>query len=128
MSTPADSIPPKISIENVAYYYGEKQALHDINLQIPAHAVTVLFGPAGGGKTTLLRLINRLNDLLEDTRMSGRILMDQQDIYASDVDVPDLRRRVGMVFALPLPLPGTIRENVLYGPKLAGIRDRVRLD
>jgi len=128
MSTPADSISPKISIENVAYYYGEKQALHDINLQIPAHAVTVLFGPAGGGKTTLLRLINRLNDLLEDTRMSGRILMDQRDIYASDVDVPDLRRRVGMVFALPLPLPGTIRENVLYGPKLAGIRDRVRLD
>ncbi len=128
MNTSTGQTVPKIHIENVDYYYGDKQALRNISLKIPSHAVTVLFGPAGGGKTTLLRLINRLNDLLEGTRMSGRILMDQQDIYAPGVDVPDLRRRVGMVFALPLPLPGTIRENVLYGPKLAGIRDRVRLD
>ncbi|MFQ5814598.1 MAG: phosphate ABC transporter ATP-binding protein, partial [Anaerolineae bacterium] len=93
-----------------------------------ANAITVFFGPAGGGKTTLLRLINRLNDLLEGTQMSGRILLDGQDIYVPDTDVTSLRRRVGMVFALPLPLPGTVRENVLYGLKLAGVRDRSQLD
>ena len=99
-----------------------------MTLDVPAHAVTVVFGPAGGGKTTLLRLINRLNDLVEGTQMSGKILLDGQDIYAPATDVAHLRRRVGMVFALPLPLPGTIRENVLYGPMLAGTRDRARLD
>ena len=119
---------PKIRIQNVSYFYGDKVALRNVTLDVPANAITVFFGPAGGGKTTLLRLINRLNDLVEGTRMSGRILLDGKDIYAPDVDVPDLRRRVGMVFALPLPLPGTIRENVLYGPKLAGVRDRTRLE
>jgi phosphate transport system ATP-binding protein len=89
---------------------------------------TVFFGPAGGGKTTLLRLINRLNDLVEGTQMSGRILLDGRDIYAPGTDVTALRRRMGMVFALPLPLPGTVRENVLYGLKLAGVRGRTRLD
>lgn len=118
---------PKIRIEKVSYSYGDVQALHEITLDIPAEAITVLFGPAGGGKTTLLRLINRLNDLVDGTRMEGRILLDGEDIYRPGVDVTDLRRRVGMVFALPLPLPGTVRENVLYGPMLAGIRDRTRL-
>lgn len=119
---------PKIRIDNVGYAYDGKSALRDVTLDVPANAVTVLFGPAGGGKTTLLRLINRLNDLVEGTRMSGRVLLDGRDIYAPDTDVPDLRRQVGMVFALPLPLPGTVRENVIYGPKLAGVRDRTRLD
>ena len=118
----------KIQIENISYAYGREQILRAVTLDIPAHAITVLFGPAGGGKTTLLRLINRLNDLVDGTQMSGRLLLDGQDIYAPGFDVTQLRRRVGMVFALPLPLPGTIRENVLYGPKLAGIRDRARLD
>jgi len=118
---------PKIRIEKVSYSYGDVQALHDITLDIPAEAITVLFGPAGGGKTTLLRLINRLNDLVDGTRMEGRILLDGEDVYQPGVDVTDLRRRVGMVFALPLPLPGTVRENVVYGPMLAGIRDRTRL-
>lgn len=116
----------KIRIENVSYYYRDQPALRNVTLDIPEKAITVFFGPASGGKTTLLRLINRLNDLLEGTRMSGRILLDGQDIYAPNVDVTALRRRVGMVFALPLPLPGTIRENVLYGLKLAGITDRER--
>ena len=119
---------PKIRIENVSYFYDGKPALRDVTLDVPANAITVFFGPAAGGKTTLLRLINRLNDLVEGTRMSGRILLDGQDIYAPGVDVISLRRRVGMVFALPLPLPGTVRENVLYGPKLAGVRDRARLE
>ena len=119
---------PKIRIQNVSYFYGDKPALRNVTLDVPANAITVFFGPAGGGKTTLLRLINRLNDMVEGTRMSGHILLDGQDIYAPNVDVPSLRRRVGMVFALPLPLPGTIRENVLYGPKLAGVRDRTRLE
>jgi len=118
----------KVRIENLTYSYGDKVALRDVTMDIPANAITVVFGPAGGGKTTLLRLINRLNDLIEGTRMSGRILLDGKDIYAPGMDVIDLRRRVGMVFALPLPLPGTVRENVEYGPRLAGIRDPARLE
>jgi phosphate transport system ATP-binding protein len=118
----------KIQIEEVSYFYGEDQALRDISLSVPPKSVTVFFGPAGGGKTTMLRLINRLNDLVDDTRMSGRVLIDGKDIYASDVNVATLRRRVGMVFALPLPLPGSIRENITYGLKLAGVRDRYKLE
>ena len=118
----------KVRIENLTYSYGDKVALRDVTMDIPANAITVVFGPAGGGKTTLLRLINRLNDLIEGTRMSGRILLDGKDIYAPGTDVIDLRRRVGMVFALPIPLPTTIRGNVTYGPRLAGERNRARLD
>ena len=119
---------PKIHIEGVSYFYGVRQALCDISLDVPSHSVTVFFGPAGCGKTTLLRLINRLNDLVDGTRLTGRVLLDGQDIYAPGVDMPRLRRRIGMVFALPLPLPGTIRENITYGLKLAGVRDRIRLE
>lgn len=119
---------PKIAIQDVSYWYGDTRALDRISLDVPAKAISVFFGPAGGGKTTLLRLINRLNDLLDDTQMSGQILMDGENMYGSSVDVPRLRRRVGMVFALPLPLPGTVRANVTYGPQLAGLRDRARLD
>jgi phosphate transport system ATP-binding protein len=117
----------KISIEDVDYFYAEKQALKDICLDIPARAITVVFGPSGAGKTTLLRLINRLNDLVEGTQMYGKILIDGEDIYAPHVRVSDLRRLVGMVFALPLPLPGTIRSNVEYGPRLAGISSQAAL-
>lgn len=119
---------PKIRIEDVSYSYDGKPALREVTIDVAANAITVFFGPAGGGKTTLLRLINRLNDLVEGSHMSGHILLDGQDIYAPGTDVTGLRRRVGMVFALPLPLPATIRENVLYGPKLAGVQDRTRLE
>jgi phosphate transport system ATP-binding protein len=118
----------KIQIENLSYAYGDQEVLRGINIAVPGRAISVFFGPAGGGKTTLLRLVNRLNDLVDNTRLSGRILLDGQDIYAPGTDVANLRRRVGMVFALPLPLPGTVRENVIYGPKLAGVRDRKQLD
>ncbi len=119
---------PKIRIESVSYFYGDKQALKDVSFDVPANAITVLFGPAGGGKTTLLRLINRLNDVVDNTRMTGRILLDGQDVYAPEVDPPTLRRLVGMVFALPLPVPGTVRENVIYGPMLAGVHERTEQD
>ena len=121
-------VDPKIQIDKVSYAYGDNWVLRNVTLDIVPKSVTVFFGPAGGGKTSLLRLINRLNDLVEGTQMTGQILLDGQDVYGSDTYIPNLRRRVGMVFALPLPLPGTIRENVLYGPKLAGIRNRSRLD
>jgi len=119
---------PKIRIEKVSYAYGETRALRDVSLDIAAQSITVFLGPAGGGKTSLLRLINRLNDLVEGTHMTGRITLDGKDIYGPETHVSELRRRVGMVFALPLPLPGTIRENILYGPKLVGMRDRARGD
>jgi phosphate transport system ATP-binding protein len=121
-------VDPKIRIDKVSYAYGENWVLRNVTLDIVPKSVTVFFGPAGGGKTSMLRLINRLNDLVEGTQMTGQILLDGQDVYGSDTNIPNLRRRVGMVFALPLPLPGTIRENVLYGPKLAGIRNQSRLD
>jgi phosphate transport system ATP-binding protein len=121
-------VDPKIQIDKVSYAYGDNWVLRNVTLDIVPKSVTVFFGPAGGGKTSLLRLINRLNDLVEGTQMTGQILLDGQDVYGSDTYIPNLRRRVGMVFALPLPLPGTIRENVLYGPKLAGIRNQSRLN
>ena len=121
-------VAPKVIVDHVSYRYGGRMALKDISLKVQSNAITVLLGPAGGGKTTLLRLINRLNDLVEDTSMEGKVLLDGKDIYAPGLDVTALRRRVGMVFALPLPLPLSIAENVRYGPRLAGIGDRQRLD
>jgi phosphate transport system ATP-binding protein len=118
----------KIRFENVSYAYAGQEALRGVSLEVPDRAVTVIFGPAGGGKTTLMRLVNRLNDLVDGTRLCGKVLLDGEDVYAPGVDVQRLRRRVGMVFALPLPLPGTVRENVTAGPRLAGMRDRARLD
>ncbi len=121
-------VEPKIVVDGVNYFYGSFQSLCNITMEVPPRSVTVFFGPAGGGKSTLLRLINRLNDMVENTRMTGRVLLDGQNIYDPGANVPNLRRRVGMVFALPLPLPGTVRENVTYGLKLAGCRDRGRME
>ena len=120
---------PKICIENLSIRYSDGvESLRGITLDLYAQQINVLFGPAGGGKSTLLRALNRLNDLVDVTQQSGRILLDGQDIYAPHVDVIALRRRIGMVFARPVPLPMTIRENMHYGPKLAGVRDQRRLN
>jgi phosphate transport system ATP-binding protein len=119
---------PKISIQHLSYAYDGQDILRDVSLDVAANSVTAFLGPAGSGKSTILRLINRLNDLVEGTRMSGQILLDRQDIYDRGVSVAALRRRVGMVFALPLPLPMTIRENIIYGPTMAGLRDRNQLE
>ena len=114
----------KFRIEQVSFAYPDAQALDKVSLDIPPQQITVLFGPARAGKTTLLRLLNRLVDLLEGTKRGGRILLDGQDIYAPEVDVTELRRRVGMVFAVPIPLPMSIRGNLTYGLQLKGVRNR----
>ena len=120
---------PKIRIENTSIRYSDGvESLRGVTLDLYARQINVLFGPAGGGKSTLLRAINRLNDLVDVEERSGCILLDGQDVYAPDVDVIALRRRVGIVFARPVPLPMTIRQNLHYGPQLAGVRDRRRLD
>jgi phosphate transport system ATP-binding protein len=120
----------KFSIQNLAFRFGDDVALEDVTLDIPANQITVIFGPSHAGKSTLLRCLNRLNDLIvnEETERTGRILLDGRDIHAPEVDVTDLRRRVGMVFALPIPLPLTIHENITYGPRMAGQRRQSRLD
>ena len=120
----------KFSIRNLTFRYGDDVALRDVMFDIPEKAITVLFGPSHSGKSTLLRCLNRLNDLIEheETRLEGQILLDGQDVYAPGVDVTELRRRVGMVFALPIPLPMTIRDNLTYGLRMRGERRSGRLN
>ena len=121
--------PAKITVEHLSVQYSDgTESLRDISLSIEAHQISVLFGPAGGGKSTLLRAINRLNDLVEGVRLSGKIYLDGEDITGPKVDVVALRRRVGMVFAQPVPLPMSIRRNVTYGLDLAGIRQADQLN
>jgi phosphate transport system ATP-binding protein len=120
---------PKFVVENLSVQYPDgTESLRNISLQIPPNAITVLFGPAGGGKSTLLRTFNRLNDLVSGTRYSGRVLLDGEDILSPKVDLVALRRRVGMVFAQPVPLPMSVRENMTYGLTLAGEHNRRKLD
>ena len=119
----------KIIIEHLSLQYSDgTESLRDVSLGIREKAITVLFGPAGGGKSTLLRCLNRLNDLTEVKTASGKILIDGQNILDPDVDVIALRRKVGMVFARPVVLPMSIRENLTYGLELAGEKRRVKLD
>ena len=119
----------KIIVESLSLQYSDgTESLRDVSLNIRQNAVTVLFGPAGGGKSTLLRCMNRLNDLAEVKASSGRILIDGENILDPKLDVIALRRKVGMVFARPVPLPMSIRENVIYALELAGEKRRVKLD
>ncbi len=119
----------KIIIEGLSVQYSDgTESLRNINMVIPANAITVVFGPAGGGKSTLLRTINRLNDLADVTNLTGRVLLDGKDILDPKIDVIALRRRIGIVFARPVVLPMTIQQNLTYGLELAGERRKSRLD
>jgi len=120
--------PIKLASENLELYYGEKRALHGINMQIPERRVTALIGPSGCGKSTFLRCFNRMNDLIPGVRISGRATLDGEDLYGRGLDVVELRRRVGMVFQKSNPFPKTIWENVAFGPRLLGTRKRADLD
>ncbi len=110
------------------FYYGTKQALTDIHLDIRRGLVTAFIGPSGCGKSTFLRCLNRMNDLIDHTRTEGKLILDGDDVNAPDMDVIDMRRRVGMVFQKPNPFPKSIYENVVYGLRIAGVRDRFTLD
>ncbi|NOR79530.1 MAG: phosphate ABC transporter ATP-binding protein [Methyloprofundus sp.] len=117
-----------INIQGLNLFYADKQALHNINMQIPEKKVTAYIGPSGCGKSTLLRCINRMNDLVESARIEGTISIEGEDIYRPGVDVAKLRRHVGMVFQKPNPFPKSIYENVAYGLRIQGINDRRILD
>jgi len=125
-STPRQS---KVVGRDVNVFYGDKQALFDVNLDIPENQVTSLIGPSGCGKSTFLRCINRMNDVIDICRIEGTIEVDGQDIYSPSIDVVELRARVGMVFQKPNPFPKSIYDNVAYGPRIHGqARDRSELD
>jgi len=119
----------KVRARNVNVFYGEKQALKNVSVDIPARAVTAFIGPSGCGKSTFLRCINRMNDTIPGARVSGEITIDNQDIYDPSLDVVQLRARVGMVFQKPNPFPKSIYENVAYGPRIHGLaQNRAELD
>lgn len=117
----------KFSVRNMSFWYGDKQALFDISVEIPERSVVALIGPSGCGKSTFLRSLNRMNDLIEGTHHTGDIVLDEEDIYARTVNLVDLRRRVGMVFQKSNPFPKTVFENVVFGPRVAGLNNRSRL-
>jgi len=119
---------PVIEVENLDFYYGSSKALHGINLRFPRKQVTALIGPSGCGKSTLLRCFNRMNDLIDNIDIQGHILLNGSDINASSTDVIELRRRVGMVFQKSNPFPKSIYENVIYGLRIAGVKNKPLLD
>ncbi|WP_446809253.1 phosphate ABC transporter ATP-binding protein PstB [Methylomonas sp. 2BW1-5-20] len=124
----AEQLETCIKVENLDLFYGQKQALHSVNMEMPHKKVTAYIGPSGCGKSTLLRCINRMNDLVDGVSIKGKILLDGEDIYDKSVNVAALRRRVGMVFQKPNPFPKTIYENVAYGLRIQGVNDRRILD
>jgi len=124
----AQSLAGAIEARSFSFHYGEKQALHDISLSIAPREVTALIGPSGCGKSTFLRSINRLNALIAGTRHQGAILLDGEDVYAPGTDVVALRQRVGMVFQRWNPFPRSVYDNVVYGPRINGVRSRADLD
>jgi phosphate transport system ATP-binding protein len=117
-----------LQTKDLNLFYGQKQALFDVNMLIPRKRVTAFIGPSGCGKSTLLRTFNRMNDLVDGCKVDGQILMDGQDIFDKSVDITSLRRRVGMVFQKPNPFPKSIYENVCYGLRLQGIKNKAVLD
>jgi phosphate transport system ATP-binding protein len=114
----------KFQVSGLDFYYGANQALFDVNLTIPERSVTALIGPSGCGKSTFLRVLNRMNDIIEDTHVTGTVLLEGIDIYHSHVDVVALRKRVGMVFQKSTPFPKSIFDNIAFGPRIAGTKDK----
>ena len=121
-------MPTKIEVKNLDFFYGDFKALKDINIKVQENKVTALIGPSGCGKSTFLRSLNRMNDLIDGTNITGEILLDGENIYSKDMLVEELRKNVGMVFQKPNPFPKTIYENIVFGPKRHGIKDKGRLD
>jgi len=117
----------KIRAKNVDFYYGDNQVLFDVSLDIPEKSVTALIGPSGCGKSTFLRMLNRMNDIIDGTRHTGDVLLEGSDVYDPAVDVVLLRKRVGMVFQKSTPFPKSIFDNIAYGPKVAGLRNNAKL-
>ncbi len=118
----------RIKTEHLNIYYGKKQAINDVNLDMFTHRVTALIGPSGCGKSTYLRALNRMNDLIENSRTEGSVLLDGVNIYDKQVDAVELRKKVGMIFQKSNPFPKSIFENVAYGPRINGMNDRKKLD
>ena len=118
----------KIEVRDFSFYYGDFKALENIFLEIKEHQITALIGPSGCGKSTFLRSLNRMNDTIKGTRVEGQILLDGEDVYAPEVDVVDLRQRIGMVFQRPNPFPQSVYNNVAYGPRILGLAKGKDLD
>ena len=118
----------KITVENLNLHYGENHALKNVNMEIADHAITAFIGPSGCGKSTFLRCLNRMNDLVEGCRVEGKVILDGEDIYDKRVDTTLLRKKVGMVFQQPNPFPMSIYDNIAYGPRLHGIKNKKELD
>ena len=118
----------KITVESLNLHYGENHALKNVNMEIADHAITAFIGPSGCGKSTFLRCLNRMNDLVEGCRVDGKVILDGDDIYDKRVDTTLLRKKVGMVFQQPNPFPMSIYDNIAYGPRLHGIKNKKELD
>ena len=117
----------KFSINHLDLYYGDFKALKDVNLQLGANEITAFIGPSGCGKSTLIKSLNRMNDLIEGCKITGEVLLDGEDIYG-DMDINDLRKRVGMVFQKPNPFPMSVYDNIAFGPRTHGIHSKIKLD
>ena len=118
----------KIKVQNLNLYYGENHALKDVNMEIREKAITAFIGPSGCGKSTFLKTLNRMNDLVDGVKITGTVTIDGDDIYKKGIDTTLLRKKVGMVFQQPNPFPMSIYDNVAYGPRVHGIKDKKRLD
>lgn len=118
----------KISVYDLNLYYGSNHALKNVSMEIPKQEVTAFIGPSGCGKSTFLKTLNRMNDLVDGIKINGKVLLDGEDIYGSDVDTTLLRKKVGMVFQQPNPFPMSIYDNIAYGPRIHGIRNKIHLD
>ena len=118
----------QIVTKDLNLYYAENHALKDINIEIEKNEIVALIGPSGCGKSTFLKTINRMNDLVENIRITGDVLIDNENIYAKDIDVTLLRKKIGMVFQKPNPFPMSIYDNITYGPKIHGVKNKATLD